>query len=301
MVSFLRSIFIAANHRLKKTWWRINRHLRKSMKITTKQGVFFISLETNDALGKYLYMHGEHELDFMLDVIKFLRNEKRIPEKGKGVLLDIGANIGITSIGFLSKGEFQSAIAIEPEPRNFRLLQKNTELNKLNDKIICLPYAASDISGSIALELSPNNSGDHRARKGDDVSKAPELHAESKRQVIKVRTEKIDNLLKNISNNIQEKITMAWVDTQGHEGYVFCGAKGLLSRDIPIVSELWPYGILRSGMTREDYVSIVSDIWTSYWIRKSEGIFVKYPIAAIGTFFDELCHNGAFDNVIFTK
>ncbi len=41
--------------------------------------------------------------------------------------------------------------------------------------------------------------------------------------------------------------TLIWMDTQGYEGHVLRGAKEILSKGTPLVSEFWPYGLRRSG------------------------------------------------------
>ncbi len=58
-------------------------------------------------------------------MLRYLRDKNLIPGKGEGVLLDIGANIGIISIGMLTQGEMDRAIAIEPDPFNVELLRRN--------------------------------------------------------------------------------------------------------------------------------------------------------------------------------
>ncbi len=78
------------------------------------------------------------------------------------------------------------------------------------------------------------------------------------------------------------------------------GAKKLLSNGIPVVSEISPYLIKRSGMSKELFCDIVGEIWSTYWIKR-RGRFIKYPIDVFYTLFDELGHQGNQDNVIFTK
>ncbi|MCY0725701.1 hypothetical protein OVW19_28590, partial [Klebsiella pneumoniae] len=65
------------------------------------------------------------------------------------------------------------------------------------------------------------------------------------------------------------------------------GARRLLqSRPIPVVSEFWPYGLKRSGMTPERYSRIVSEVFTHFYCfsEKTER-FEMHPIAEIGDLF----------------
>ncbi len=43
------------------------------------------------------------------------------------------------------------------------------------------------------------------------------------------------------------EIALVWIDAQGHEGHILAGAPRLLSTNIPVVAEYWPYGLKRSG------------------------------------------------------
>lgn len=58
----------------------------------------------------------------------FYRNEYDIDFKGEpAVIVDCGANIGMTSVYFANKFPSARIIAIEPEQANFQMLLKNTE------------------------------------------------------------------------------------------------------------------------------------------------------------------------------
>ena len=80
-------------------------------------------------------------------------------------MLDIGANIGLISTGLLLANAIEQAIAIEPEPENFRLLSQNVQQNDLAGRMCCLQMAVGDQPGSLTMEISPNNPGDHRIRR----------------------------------------------------------------------------------------------------------------------------------------
>lgn len=279
--------------------WSIYRQLRKSVTITTKQGVFTLPLEIEDPISKSLYIYRKWESELVSDAIRCIRELKDLP-KGKGTVLDIGANNGVTSIGMLVTGEFNKAIAIEPDPQNFLFLKHNVKQNQLDDAIKCLNCAVSDNKSILQFELSHSNYGDHRVRKLLSDTSQKELCEESTRKVINVEADTLDNLLTDLDESLFKKVSVVWIDVQGYEGYVFSGASKLLSNGIPTVSEIWPYGIKRTGMSQEEFCSIVGKIWSAYWVKR-RGRFVKYPIDILNTYFDELGYDGDFDNVIFTR
>lgn len=280
--------------------WQVNKKLRKFTTVRTRQGVFKVSL-SDEVIGKHLYCSGEFELDLIRNAFRFLREQKLMPPRGEGTILDIGANNGVISIGALHTGELERAIAIEPDPVNLRLLQCNVGLNRLADRVYCLPYAVSDREGEVELEICETNSGDHRIRIPEElrVSSAPELFSESQRRVITVPSGPLDELLLGVPREFVESIAVVWVDVQGYEGYVFKGARELISKGLPVVAEIWPYGIHRAGMTQEQFCQIAAEHWTTYWVWR-RWRFIGYPVDHLDLFFDELGWQDGFGNVIFT-
>ena len=43
-----------------------------------------------------------------------------------------------------------------------------------------------------------------------------------------------------------DRVRLVWIDVQGHEARVLRGAGQLLQAGVPIVFELWPYGLRRA-------------------------------------------------------
>lgn len=282
-----------------RSWlWKIHGKLRRSVTVRTKQGTLTVSA-ADTAIGKSLYCCREYELDLTLKVAAFLRDIRKTPLNGKGTVLDIGANIGVICVGMIEQGLVDKAIAIEPDPHNFALLEHNVRQNGLEDRVICLRRAVSDASHVVAFELSDNDYGDHRVRSTSCATDSSGLFGESQRPTIEVEADCLDHLIGKAPQPFAENIALIWVDVQGHEGYVFRGGTGIFSRGIPVVAEIWPYGIARSGMSRQEFCAIAERIWSDYWVLR-RGKFVRYPISVLGALFDELGDAGDFDNVIFT-
>ena len=71
------------------------------------------------------------------------------------VVLDIGANIGYYTIMLAGRvGPLGKVYAMEPEPRNFRLLQENIRLNKAEEIVETFQMGASDACGMERLYVS---------------------------------------------------------------------------------------------------------------------------------------------------
>jgi FkbM family methyltransferase len=263
--------------------------------LRTQQGIFRVPLGVQDPISRQLFLFGEFELSLMAEAMNLVR-ELSGRAKGKGTLLDIGANNGVTSIGMIVTGELDTAIAIEPEPVNFGRLRENIALNALDDRILQIQSALSDRKGSVAFELSDNNYGDHRVRAVRQDTQ--ENYNESQRSVITVPADTLDDMIVGLPGRFTDDIAVMWIDVQGHEGHVFAGARRFLARGIPVVSEVWPYAIMRSGMTLDGFSALVTEIWKSFWIKR-RGRFVRYPTLAFRAFLDELGTGREQENVIF--
>ncbi|MBC8354922.1 MAG: FkbM family methyltransferase [Planctomycetes bacterium] len=280
--------------------WQFHRRFSKSMTLKTQQGIFNIPFDEHDAVSRHLYSRREFELEWIVDSLAFLRSKQLCPPKGQGTVLDIGANNGVISIGMLATGEFERAIAVEPAPRNFSQLQGNVAANDFEERFTCLNFAASDGRSELEFELSENNHGDHRVRSALPASESRELFNESNRRVIKVPSDTIDSLLANLGDELSEQVSLVWIDVQGYEGFAFRGAADLLSKGVPVVSEIWPYGIERAGMSLDTYCEIASGIWSTYWTER-RGTLVQHPIAELPTYAAKLARGVKHENVIFTK
>jgi FkbM family methyltransferase len=53
-----------------------------------------------------------------------------------GVLLDLGANIGMTSVWLATRFAFTQVIAVEPDPNNAALVRQNLELNGISGQVL---------------------------------------------------------------------------------------------------------------------------------------------------------------------
>lgn len=159
---------------------------------------------------------------------------------GRGTIVDIGANIGSICIPAVKRGYFAHAVAVEPEPHNFRLLTANVLINEVNDQIQCHHTALGRTDGeTLSFELSATNYGDHRVRVSEKVG----LYEEQDRRVIQVRSNTFDSIV----GDLNPKTDVIWMDTEGYEGFVLVGASKALKSGVPLVVEFWPYAMLRAG------------------------------------------------------
>jgi FkbM family methyltransferase len=156
----------------------------------------------------------------------------------KGVYLDIGANIGLTTIP-IARRPAVTCYAFEPEPENFRNLSINVAANCLHANVKLLQSAVFDRESVLEFELAPNNLGDHRIRLGDGEKG---LQGEDQRQTIQVPAAPLDAMVGEIEGPLAIKI-----DTQGAEPFVVAGGRRTLAAADLLIMEWSPYLMARMG------------------------------------------------------
>jgi FkbM family methyltransferase len=262
----------------KLQWYRLYSGPRRDITVESYNGR--LTFDSRDKLiGKYLYVDRAYERRYIETALGVLERDGYLRRDGQGTLLDVGANIGMICIALLRQRWFERAVAFEPSPQNFKLLERNTTQNDCADRVLRLSCALSSSDGELELELSEYNSGDNRIRH----SAAEGAWQENLRDVVRVPVRTLDGALRDAQVDSRD-IRLAWVDIQGHEGQFFHGARQTLARGIPVVCEFWPYAILRSGMTRGEYVSTVMALFTHFYHLTDDGA-EKLPIERIDSFF----------------
>ncbi len=242
-------------------WWALYHGKRRDITLPTWNGT--ISFSSKDWLvGKYLYVKRGHETQEIRRAMTLLQTQGYLEAGGEGSVVNLGAHIGLTCIALLRQGYFRRAVAYEPSPESFRLLLANIRQNNLQDRISAFPLAISSAPGETELELSGSNSGDNRIRR----LQSPGFFGEERRSVIKVPVETLDRMLEREPSLNRDKIRLLWLDAQGHEGCVLEGARRLLGRGIPVVTEFWPYGIGRSGMAQDAFHAIAASLFTHFYV-----------------------------------
>lgn len=196
-----------------------------------------------------------------------------------------GGYIGMSSIGFLNFDLFDKAIIFEPNPVSFSLIKKNIEQNNFSSQISAFNVALSNRSSELTMELSQKNFGDHRIRQPGEIKKGH--YQEENRKTINVRSVSFDEFIKEHDQIDFKNISMVWMDIQGHEGKFLQGAYDFLSsQKIPVVMEFWPYGILRSGTTKNEFLSSLNKLFTHFYVV--DGEFTELQnISNVEGLFDE--------------
>ncbi|MHB8694279.1 MAG: FkbM family methyltransferase [Solirubrobacteraceae bacterium] len=232
----------------RRAFWRIAGRYTPYLAVD-RDGLRVLVSTSDQVLGRRLFVyHRAPELDIQI-AFDALRAIPTVAERlaGRGIV-EIGANIGSHTVEMLTRFGAERVVAIEPSPENCMLLRHNVVGNGLADRVTVLPIALSDQIGSVSLELSATNPGDHRVRVKDGPDRAGDRLSGSDdgRLTIEVRAATFDSLVETGEVDLAGTGAI-WMDAQGHEGHILAGARRLLESEIPIVTEYWPYGLRRAG------------------------------------------------------
>ena len=138
-------------------------------------------------------------------IMKYLRNSK--------VFVDVGANIGGYAI---RAAKYCKVYAIEPLPRNYKMLKINEKLN--NVKVNSFNMAAGNKNSKIKLYYTPKKYGRPSIKR-------------KQTEFIEVEMKPLDEIIN------EEKIDLIKIDVEGAEDLVLEGAKNCLKRTNVVIIE----------------------------------------------------------------
>ena len=254
----------------RKLKWLFGTYLLPRHVATVKTENGILSFNSKDrTLGRALNIEREFESQMMKRTVKLLTKNGDIKQVKGRVVMDVGGYVGMSSIGFLNFNLFDNAIIFEPNPNSFSLIEKNIKQNNFSDQITAFNVALSNKNSELLMELSHKNFGDHRIRQEGPVQEG--YYHEEVRKIISVDSVAFDDFIKKNPQINFKNISMVWMDIQGHEGKFLQGANNFLSsQKIPVVMEFWPYGILRSGTTKNDFLENLVKLFTHFYIVDNE-------------------------------
>lgn len=186
------------------------RHLGRLGRRHLADGLPQLATFAFDHVGQAIAVWGRYERDELELLMRSLVGRRA----GRGLCLDVGANIGNHSLFFAD--HFDEVFAFEPHPRTFALLQLNAGLK---GNVRCFNVAASDAEGRARL-----------AQRADNVGMAS-LHGDPGADGVECRLCRLDDLPELAGR----AVALMKVDVEGHEAAVLRGARAMLMRDRPVV------------------------------------------------------------------
>jgi FkbM family methyltransferase len=270
----------------------------------------FIAVDTDE--GRYLLSTFDRHITRSL-LLKSSRGEMKILRRALAVLdavgcpvrattfLDVGANIGTTTIPALRIHGFVRAVACEPEPRNLLLLELNLVANDLERDVEICRAAIGEVDGDVELLVAERRSGLHEVHAGEAT--LPPWADASQRTTVRLFA--LDTL---VSRGLfdPKDVGILWMDTQGHEGHILRGATTLTRLGVPVVLELGPAALERHGgleyvleTARADYTHFV--IMRRIRRRAGQVHFDLNPIERLDDEIDWLSRAARFTDVLLLR
>lgn len=171
------------------------------------------------------------------DVVRLFRG---LVKPGDHVL-DVGANIGYFTV-LLSRlvGPQGRVYAVEPDPNNFALLQKNVASNACSN-VEAFQMALSDHSGVQTLHTDRESSSVHSLASGNVMVEGGS---------VSVATSTLDDFARQYIPG--GRVDVMKIDAQGAEGQIFSHGETLLTAGaMTMLLEYWPYGLESFGTDPE--------------------------------------------------
>ena len=230
--------------------------------------------------GGYNGIQSEYELHMFFELASKYYG---ITPRKDGMFVDVGGNIGTTSIMVKKIYPDMNVIAFEPGNDNRKVFSANCILNEC--EITLIPKALGKTKANMELVLSDENMGNHRIKSGDVKG--------TKSENIKMTA--FDDELKNMV----DQIDYVWMDVEGYEGHVLEGMDECLkSGHFPIWMEFNPMMLTESGGLDSVYEILPS--YFSKFIDRHESSDVR-NIRDLKMIADELGYDGKATDIFLIR
>lgn len=274
----------AARKRMRRAWFFSgSRHFAPLVAVRWPSGTFL--LPTHDqVVGRHSFTtapFGLEDLEAVEGLLAHSLGRPFRPVRGRTVV-EIGANIGTTTVPLLTVLGASRVVAFEPAPDNALLLRANVVLNDVADRVDVHAVALSDRTGTADFEMSPRNTGDYRIRAREP---AANLQGEDKFAVVQVPTDTFDHVAAATGLDLSD-VALVWLDVQGHEAQVLLGATSLLAHDVPVLTEYWPYGLARAGGL-DDFERLVVERYDTFYDMEASLLRPAADITALREIYAE--------------
>lgn len=210
----------------------------------------------DEVISWSLFITGGYQRDEVVALLAWL-NGRRGSLAPDAVVVDVGANIGATSIP-IAELTGRRVLAIEPEPENVAMLQRNIQQNGLQERIVVACVAVDDRRGTAWMVVPATNSGGAELC---PAGAAPSLVAVGLiKRTIQVPTDTLDGILVAQGIGVRQ-VALVWSDTQGAEAHVIRSGAALWQAGVPLYIEFWPRALRRHG-DLDDFIALLSRFFT---------------------------------------
>jgi FkbM family methyltransferase len=194
--------------------------------ITADCGDHRMSFSPHDYIGRKIFRKGHFERDHVDRLLEILKSRNLLRENS--VLLELGGNIGTQTVYFALSRAYRQIVSVEPDPRNFALLEANIAQNDLQAVITPVNCAAGEDAGEIDFFMHRNNHG-----------KSSALRQSPTDTKISVPVRPVATILAE-AGIAAEDIGLVWMDIEGYEPVACRSMQMLMARRVPFYTEFTP-------------------------------------------------------------
>lgn len=208
----------------------------------------------------------------------------------EGVVLDVGANIGLSALALAPLLPRGRVLALEPSPRTVAALRRTLALNRLEDCVVVEPVAVGATQGEAAFHAAGHSAGAH-------LMDPNTLGAASLPQVM-VPVETLDAL---VARHALTRLDFIKIDVEGFETEVLDGARATLGRFRPLVFaefNAWTLQCNRSANPRAVLEDWLSRFPVAHALRGTAPPLRITPETLLGFLHDHLVLRGCADELV---
>lgn len=241
--------------------------------------------DVGDAVGQSLWLTYGYEQQPISALVRWLRS----CSVHSGIVVDLGANIGTTSVPFAQAGF--GVLAVEPIPHTYSILVDNVRSNHCADRIRTVQCAVSVDAGELQMWTGFGSGVAEVAIEGE----APGMERWGpRRELIEVPSSPLDSILADHGVNATE-VALVWADVQGSETAVIRSGAELWTAGVPLYLEVDPFSLdQHSGIV--GFVEVVEHSFTGFIERDvlvaSGSAATPRPIAEFGDWVGTIASGG---------
>jgi FkbM family methyltransferase len=211
----------------------------------------------NSALDDHIVKHGIIQDWIATRLGEFIKED--------GIILDIGANVGLLTLPFAKKHVPKGKVfAFEPDMENYTQLEKNIQLNSLSNVFpYCIALQDNPLIKEVNFYLRRAIDGDKLTNRGLSTLEKMSNHNISN-DVVSCST--IDQI---VNENELSQIDFIKIDVEGSEFKVLTGGINTIKKHKPVI--MYEYSIVIDKLTNSE------NTFNSFQLLKNFG-YVQYKI-----------------------
>lgn len=245
-------IFFFLQNRKSKRFRRSLGHSVSGLIVDSKNGRFAVD-PADLEVGAKLRIHGAYGMD-EVDRIAGLIDEA-------SSVLVVGSHIGSLVIPIAKM--CRKVVAVEANPRNYRLLETNIKLNEATN-VEPHQVAASGKEEMIRFQMNTVNSGGSKRVPVHNRY----IYTYDNPEVIEVQAYALDAYLDDLA------FDLVLIDIEGSEYFAMQGMTSILAQTKTLIMEFLPHHITNvAGVTLDDFLALVPEHFTKITVPKKEATY----------------------------